>query len=366
MRGNEGLGKDTRALLSGYDPDASLAQARTPPSAWYRDAGIAALERERVFGATWQMVARAEQFQQPGDYVTADVAGEPIVVVLGEALQAFYNVCRHHAARVVDEPHGCARALHCPYHGWTYNLDGSLRSTPNFEGAAGFDPAANGLVPVRTAVWERWVFVCLDESAPSLEDSLGSLRHRLEPLNLGALQFHERVTYEMGCNWKVYVDNYLDGGYHVPFLHRELDSALDGQRYQVEVADRYCLQTCPTSRPDTVAGTVRGGELACYYWLYPNLMLNVYEGLMDVNLVLPVSEERCLVHCDYYFSGQPDAFKADSVAVAHRVQMEDVAICESVQKGLGSRSYDVGRLSPEKEAGEQLFHKLLHESLAKD
>ena len=365
MQGDDGKEHDGwKECIGAYDPDAPLARASTPPSAWYRDERIAALERERVFGGTWQVVARREQLQRTGDFVTADVAGEPVLVVLDGEIRAFYNVCRHHAARVVDAPEGCARALHCPYHGWTYNLDGSLRSTPSFRGAGDFDPAANGLAPIRTALWEQWVFVCLDPSAPALTEYLGSLRDRLVPLGLDGLSFHERVTYEMDCNWKVYVDNYLDGGYHVPFLHRELDSALQGSRYRVECAERYCLQSCPTSRPDSTAGAVRGGEMAWYYWLYPNLMINIYEGVMDVNIVLPLSAERCLVHFDYYFAGQPEAFRADSMAVAHRVQLEDVAICESVQRGLASRSYETGRLSPEKEAGEHLFHRLLHASLS--
>lgn len=351
--------KRIRTLLAGYDPARALDHAETPPSAWYFDAAFASRERRRVFGRTWQMVGRVEQLANAGDYVTASVAGEPVVVVRDGALRGFYNVCRHHAARVMDGA-GCARALHCPYHGWTYNLDGSLRSTPGFEGAATFDKLDHGLKPIRVDTWARWVFVCLDPDAPGLHDHVGSLHDRLVALELDRLEFHERVSYELDCNWKVYVDNYLDGGYHVPFLHKELDGALDTRRYRVETTERYCAQTCPTSDPDSV----RGGATAHYFWLYPNLMINVYGGLMDVNLVLPLSAERSIVHFDYYFSGQSDAFKRDSMAIAHRVQLEDAAICASVQQGLRSRSYDTGRLAPEKERGEHLFHRLLHASLA--
>jgi choline monooxygenase len=348
-----------RQLLDAYDARAPLEAARTPPSEWYFEPAFAGWENEHVFARTWQVVGRVEQLQRPGDFVTAEVAGEPIVVVRDGVLRGFYNVCRHHAARIVDGA-GCARALHCPYHGWTYALDGSLRSTPGFAGAADFEPRDHGLKPVRVEAWEHWVFVCLDPDAPGLDGHLGAMRDGLRPLDLTSARFHERVSYELGCNWKVYVDNYLDGGYHVPFLHKELDGALDTRRYRVDTADRYCLQSCPTSNPSGV----RGGATAHYFWLYPNLMINVYAGLMDVNLVVPVAPERCIVHFDYYFTGQPAAFRHDSIAVAHRVQMEDAAVCESVQRGLRSRSYDAGRLAPGKEAGEHLFHRLLHAGLS--
>lgn len=345
-------------LLAGYDPAAPLAAAHTPPSGWYIDPEFALLERERVFGSTWQMVARLDQLSNPGDFVTADVAGEPVVVIRDGELRGFYNVCRHHAARVMTGA-GCTRALHCPYHGWTYNLDGSLRSAPGFSGAVDFETAGHGLRPLRVETWAQWAFVCLDPEAPPLADHLGTLGERITQLGIRDLAFHQRVSYDLDCNWKVYVDNYLDGGYHVPFLHRELSGALNTRGYQVENAERGCVQSCPTSDPDSV----RGGDTAWYFWLYPNLMINCYQGLMDVNLVLPVSAERCIVHFDYYFSGQSDSFKQDSIAVAHRVQLEDADICASVQRGLNSRSFDVGRLAPEHETGAHLFHRLLHAGL---
>jgi len=261
---------------------------------------------------------------------------------------------------------GCAKALHCPYHGWTYNLDGSLRHAPHFETAQNFDRASHGLLPIRVASWSGWVFVCLDPDAVALADYLRPLHSRAESLQLDQLTFHERVSYSLDCNWKVFVDNYLDGGYHVPYLHRELNSALDTRDYQIETGDNFCLQTCPTSNPGGATGAVRGGEMAWYFWLYPNLMINWYQGVMDVNLVLPVSAERCLVHFDYYFADQDAAFRERSIEVAHRVQLEDVSICESVQRGLRSRSYVRGRLSPQKEAGERRFHQLLHRDMSRD
>lgn len=351
-------------LLDAFDPETDLTAARTPPAAWYFDPEIEAAEAASVFTSSWQLVARTDQLRRPGDYVTADIAGEPVVVVRGTdgRIRGFFNVCRHHAAQVAQGPSGSVRALHCPYHGWTYDLDGTLRNAPYFEGAAVPDPADGSLRPVRVATWRDWVFACLDPEAEGLDVFLAGVDERLSALDAGPLQYHERVTYPIDCNWKVFVDNYLDGGYHVPFLHRELAGALDITGYEIEVGERFCLQTCPTSQPDAASGTVRAG-LAWYLWVYPNLMINLYDGLMDMNLVLPVGPERCIVHFDYYFADQDAAFREASMAVADRVQREDVAICESVQRGLRSRSYDTGRLSPDREAGERRFHQVLYGNL---
>jgi choline monooxygenase len=261
---------------------------------------------------------------------------------------------------------GCAKYLQCPYHGWTYGLDGQLNGTPQFGGAKDFDKKDNGLVPIRVDTWEKWIFVCLDDEAEPLNQYLGSLPDQLAPFRLDKLVFHKTVIYDLDCNWKVFVDNYLDGGYHVPILHGDLSGVLDCRDYSISIKDRYCLQDCPTSNTGDELSVVRSGDRAYYYWYYPNLMINLYEGVMDTNLVVPLAANRCRVYFDYYFGDDPkysDAFKEKSVEVAHRVQIEDEAICRSVQRGLASRAYDTGRLSPEKEAGEHLFHRLLYQDL---
>ncbi len=352
-------------LLAGYDPGAAPGVAATPPSGWYFDVTFARREAASVFARSWQTVARLEQLDESGAYVCAQVADEPLVIVRGgDRVRGFYNVCRHHAAPVAAGPAGRVSALHCPYHGWTYELDGALRSAPHFEGAVDFDRGDHGLREVRIGTWANWVFACLDAQAPSLDGWLEGVTQRLGPDPLPTLGFHERVSYTLECNWKVYVDNYLDGGYHVPYLHRELNDALDVRDYRIETGLRHSLQTCPTSSCESTASAVRGGAPAHYLWIYPNLMINWYAGVMDVNLVLPLGPERCVVHFDYYFAGQPAAFRAQSIEVADRVQREDVAICEAVQRGLRSRSYESGRLSPSREGGAQLFHQLLHGDLS--
>jgi choline monooxygenase len=353
-------------ILALYDEHATLDRAYTIPAAWYVHSGVAALERERVFGRTWQVVARTEQLLSPGQFVTAKLADEPLVIVRdgNHKLRAFFNVCRHHAAAVVTQDQGKANVFRCPYHGWSYGLDGSLKGAPEFEGVCGFDRSQNGLVPVQVGTWEQFVFVNLDPNPEPLNTFLGNLAHRVAPLKIAALRFFERRTYTLNCNWKVFVDNYLDGGYHVPHLHKGLNSVLDYKQYTIECEDRYCLQSSPMveSTDDAAVASTRTGDRAWYFWQYPNFMINIYSGYMDTNLVLPEGVDRCKVIFDFYFNDVSDSAierNRQSIAVGERVNDEDVSICEAVQRGLHSRAYQAGRLSVRREPGEHLFHRLL-------
>ena len=353
-------------ILSSYNDRASLAEASTIPASWYTDTRITELERLNVFAKNWQLVARTDQLQDAGDYVSVQIAGEPILIVRGSdsVLRAFFNVCRHHAAAVVTQPCGQAAILQCPYHGWKYGLDGSLKGMPEFEGVQSFERGQNGLVPVRVECWQCFVFVNLDSRAASLEEFLGGLVQRVAPLGISQLHYFDRRAYEIQCNWKVFVDNYLDGGYHVPYLHKGLNSVLDYKEYTIENEDRYCLQSSPMvqSSEDAATGATRKGDRAWYFWQYPNLMINCYEGYMDTNYVIPIDADHCRVIFDFYFSDVSESRRAhnmQSVEVGNRVQDEDLGICEDVQRGLKSRAYRAGRLSVRREAGEHLFHRLL-------
>ncbi len=361
-------------LLAQYDPALPLEEASTIPASWYIDERIAALERRTTFACTWQLVGRVDQVRDAGQYITCELAGEPILVVRGDdgVLRGFFNVCRHHAAAVMTEPQGCAKNLRCPYHGWTYSLEGALKGTPSFNSECHFDRGAHGLVPVSIATWEQWVFVRLENEGPSLEDFLGaSVVEEIGSLKLSELSWFERRHYFFDCNWKVFVDNYLDGGYHVPHLHKGLDSVLDFRKYTIENGTHHCLQSSPIVKGGDHAqfSAVRGGDLARYYWIHPNFMINWYEGVMDTNLVLPLAIDRTEVIFDFYFADVSEVARERnraSIDVGQIIQDEDMAICKSVQRGLNSRAYSTGRLSVRREGGEHLFHRLLHADLTRE
>ena len=281
------------AVLGLYDQNAPLAEAYTLPAEWYVDERIARLEHARVFGNHWIAVGRSDQVEAAGQFFTFDLDGEPLVVVRGldRQLRGFFNVCRHHAAAVATAPCGVAQQLRCPYHGWTYGLDGSLKGAPEFGGVCNFERGEFGLVPIQVAVWEGFIFVHLHVGAPPLEGYLDDLVGRVE---LSGLRFFTRKSYTLACNWKVYIDNYLDGGYHIPHLHKALNSVLAYTEYTIENGRHYSLQSSPlvVSQETSVAHT-RVGDRANYYWVYPNFMINVYEGVMDTNLVLPLGPDKC-------------------------------------------------------------------------
>jgi choline monooxygenase len=391
-------------IIASYDPDAPLAEASTIPAAWYTDERVFELEQQTVFSSSWQFAARVDQLRDPEDFVTTEIAGEPVVIVRGNdnVVRGFFNVCRHHAAAVMTDPAGRANQMRCPYHGWTYSLEGELKGTPDFSGVCNFDREKKGLAPVVISAWENWVFARLaakqtaplnrgtgvrgprrgspagvldprvthaQDASATLTDFLGDdLISQIKVLNVANLHWLERRSYTLNCNWKVFVDNYLDGGYHVPHLHKGLDSVLDYSNYTIENGERFCLQSSPmvTAGAESQTGEVRTGKRALYYWLYPNFMINCYEGVMDTNLVRPLAVDRTEVIFDFYFadiSEQARERNLASVDVGERIQQEDLDICESVQRGLQSRAYDAGRLSVRREAGEHLFHRLLHADL---
>jgi len=359
-------------IIDRYDPTLPLEQASTIPASWYTDKRIFALEQATVFSRSWHFAARVDQLTKAGDYVTTEIAGEPVAIVRGsdDQIRGFFNACRHHAAAVMTEPAGNAPQMRCPYHGWTYSLEGELKGTPDFNDVCNFNRAENGLLPIETAIWEQWVFVRIENAsgdAITLEQFVGDLVNQFKPFDVSSLHWFERRAYMLNCNWKVFVDNYLDGGYHVPHLHKGLDSVLDYPRYTIENGERFCLQSSPiVGGDDEGVGSARSGQRALYYWLYPNFMINLYEGVIDTNLVRPITVDRTQVIFDFYFTDVSETAREHncaSVEIGDRIQLEDLDICESVQRGLGSRAYKAGRLSVRREAGEHLFHRLLHAHL---
>lgn len=352
-------------LLAAFDDTLPLDHARTIPASWYSSPLIADAERETVFGRHWIVVGRTDQIKAPGSFLTAELAGVPILVVRDAdgTLRAFLNVCRHRAAPLLTEPCGNATKLRCRYHGWTYDLAGKLRGTPEFDGVAEFRREDHGLIEISVAQWGPLVAVCRRSTAQSFEGQLAPLPQRLAD-DVEKLLFAERREYELRCDWKVFVDNYLDGGYHVNTVHPGLAGLLDYSQYRTETFALTSLQSSPLQGND---GTARPGKLAQYWYVFPNLMINVYEGVADVNVVYPLGPDRCRVVFDFYFASTGIAgekeFQQRSIATAHEIQLEDAGICEEVHRGLTSGAFDTGRFSVKRENAGYHFHQLLARSL---
>jgi choline monooxygenase len=351
--------------------DERLSHATTIPSWCYTEPSTIGIENDRIFARTWQLVGREAQVASPGSYFTAEVAGEPLVVVRGGdgVLRVLSNVCRHRAGPVATGEGSCG-AFRCGYHGWSYGLDGRLMNTPEFDGVESFEKDSVALPGFRVETWLGLVFVNLDEFAPPLAETLDELPAELEARGLSEMRLAARKEWLADCNWKVYVDNYLEG-YHIPIVHPGLMKELDYARYETETKRTYSLQRAPIKeREDSkLRRDPRYDEGdALYYWIYPNLMLNVYPDNFSTNLIVPLSPDRTLTVFDWFLRDpdRPEARETirQTVEFSDEIQREDLAICEAVQKGLKSRTYDVGRYSVRRESGVHHFHRLYADAVA--
>ncbi len=361
-----------------FSVDSDIARAWTLPSHLYTEAATFAAEKERIFERSWQVVGHRDQVANAGDYFTTELVGEPLLIVRdgGGKLRGFYNVCRHRAGPPAE---GCGsrKLFRCGYHGWTYGLDGSLLSATEIEGVEGFRPEDFALVPVRVEEWFSFIFVNLDKESRPLRESLGELPEQAEKFHFAGMKLFERRTYDMKCNWKTYVDNYLEG-YHLPSVHPGLNRELDYNAYVVEPhaepPSQYVRQFSPIRGAQPGDTTPRryqetSADLTTdYFWIFPNWMLNCYPDNVSLNIVLPLEPERSLAIFEWYLPEEDHSSPAAkaSVEFSDQIQVEDVGICERVQKNLGSRSYSRGRFSVKQEKGVHAFHRMYAEWMKKD
>lgn len=362
-------GEDVEAYVRRFDPSVPVERAMTPPSSWYTSAAFHAFERQTVLRRGWLPAGRADQLARPGDYVSGEMAGEPYLVIRGDdgGLRGFFNVCRHHATCLVTGE-GSAERLVCSYHGWTYDRCGKLLKAPRLGKAEGFRREDYGLVPIDVETWGPFVFVRLGSDGPALEEVMRPLAGRL---TVDGLRFVARKTWTLECNWKVFADNYLDGGYHVSRLHPGLAGQLDLDSYATELFDYVSIQSCRSSgarREGSADFPERLGESALYAYVYPAFAINRYGPMMDTNWVVPLSPNRTLTVFDYFVEAdlaeRDPGFVEQSLSASEAVQLEDLAICHSVQRGLASSAYDVGRYASI-EAGAHHFHRLLAADLVR-
>jgi len=346
-------------------PAEALRRARALEARHYLGSVMHETDRRAVFGHSWQLVAHREQLAQAGDHVVEVIAGTPVILLRGRdgVLRAFPNVCRHRAGPLANCSGKGMHSLRCKYHGWLYDQEGRLIGAPEMQDAEEFAIGDIRLPPLRVREWQGLVFVALHEDVPDFGSVYGGITERIAPADLAAMRYTRRDVFDVACNWKAYVDNFLEG-YHLPLVHPGLSRLLDYRAYETELFEWYSLQHSPLRNADAVYGD---GE-ALYFFIYPNVMLNVMPGRMQTNRVLPLGPERCRVEFDYYYLADPAAMARidEDRAFSDAVQHEDIVICESVQKGLASGFYEAGRLSPKRESGVWHFHERLREAYARD
>jgi phenylpropionate dioxygenase-like ring-hydroxylating dioxygenase large terminal subunit len=374
--------KPTESLR--LDVNERIACAQTLASRFYTDPSILEIEKARIFRRTWQLVGTLDHacgeanglqrtIADRETFFTAEVAGEPIVVVRDKegTLRAFSNVCRHRAGPIALGS-GCKNVLRCGYHGWTYTLDGRLIGTPDVEGVEFFDRSTMGMVPLRLETWEQFIFVNFDHGAEPLSAYLGDIPEQARGFRFAGLQFAERRDYVLHCNWKVYVDNYLEG-YHIPIAHPGLMREIDYSQYRTDTFRYHSQQFAPIramkaeDSGDRAYAPGSGPQEALYFWIFPNLMLNIYPDNVSTNLIVPLSQDKTLTIFEWFIhdiaSPKVQERMKKAIAFSDEVQQEDIGLCENVQRGLQSALYDRGRYSVKRENGVHHFHMLLGEFL---
>ena len=362
-------GQSSTSLFSDLFNEADLThvpveRAFTIPANWYTDPIFEELDRRSVFETCWQYAGHLSELQAPGDVLRLKVGSKPILVVRDSdaSIKAFHDVCRHRGGPLRATRSGTC-VLQCAYHGWTYQLDGSLRGMPRFDRTELFDKKDFGLVPVEVSVWESMVFVRTKPGGVDLADLMSGIRERIAPIDIKGFSHHKTIVYEVASNWKVYVDNFLEG-YHVPFVHPELCKMYDFRNYTTELARWYSLQTAPLSEEENIYSS--GGGRAFYYFVYPNFMMNILPGRLQTNLVVPDGPDRCKVVFGYFYDRPPgaerDRLAREDLDYSDHIQDEDREVCEQVHERLKAGVYQRGRFSPEAEEGVHHFQGLLKDS----
>ena len=367
----------TTDALEGHALDSSLREGWTLPARWYGDPAVLELEHDRIFARSWQYAGRVAQLDAPGSFFAARAGHVPVVVVRDRdgGIRGFVNVCRHRG-HLVASGEGCRATLQCPYHAWTYDLDGRLLRAPRSEREPGFDPDAFALLPIAVGTWGPWVFVNPDPDAAPLSELLDGVTELVEASGVGldTLRFSRRVEWEMPANWKNALENYLEC-YHCAVAHPGLAKVVD-----VDV-ESYSLVQRPLSssqfaavregvREGTVAapyraiGSVEGAQ---YHYLWPNTTINIEPGPpnLSMDVTIPSGTGTTIGFTDYYFG--PDVTEAEAeevLAFSQQVAAEDQSLVENVQAGLDSRMVPQGRLLLSSERLIAHFQRLVFDALS--
>jgi Rieske 2Fe-2S family protein len=339
---------------------------QTLPAEYYTDAAHFALEQRRFFSEMWVCAARVEDLGRPGDYVVCEVAGESIILTrdAAGAFRGFYNVCRHRGTRLATEAKGhFADRIQCPYHAWTYGLDGRLLAAPHMEGTPGFCREDIALGAVHVEVWEGHVFVNLATDPAPLEEQVGALNEKFAAWGMFELRRAFRATYEVKANWKLIISNYSEC-LHCPVIHPGLQKLSHymtgdndpvmptwlGGRMELRPEVGTMSRDGRRRRP-TLPGLDAVQQRHVYYYaLLPNLLLSLHPDYVMTHLLWPRAADRTEIWCEWHFHPrefqQPAFDPADAIDFWDDTNREDWRVSELSQAGIASRAYRPGFFSP--------------------
>jgi phenylpropionate dioxygenase-like ring-hydroxylating dioxygenase large terminal subunit len=337
-------------------------QARTLAQKWYVADDVFREERERLFSRSWMCVGHESRIAEPGDYVLADIAGENLIVVRdgSDAVRALYNVCRHRGTRLCESAEGhLIGSVQCPYHAWTYALDGALLAARNMQDVAGFNRADYPLRSARVHLSGGFIFVLLDESLMELEPPLAALAPHLQRWAAARLTEVRRITYEVACNWKLVFQNYSEC-YHCPVIHPQLDKLSPSDSGRNDFTSGAVLGGYSELRPNVDSLTTRGkrerpllgsvdGEderRSYYYTIFPSLLLSLHPDYLMYHTMRPIAPNRTEIACAWLFdpatAGARGFDPSDAIEFWDLTNRQDWHVNELTQAGISSRAYTPG------------------------
>ncbi|MFI9844660.1 SRPBCC family protein [Nonomuraea sp. NPDC051941] len=337
-------------ISAGYDPDPALSMSLHADA--YTDVKWFDVDQRAIFARTWQWLCHVEKLREAGSYVTGTVAGMPIVAVRDEAgtLRAFYNVCKHRAHELLSGS-GVRRSIVCPYHAWNFDLTGRLRRARNTGAMPGFDPSAVCLDQIQVAEFGGMVYVNLDPGATPLPEQAGGLKAEIEARapDVAKLTLARRLTYDIASNWKNVVDNFLEC-YHCHVAHKDFVSLVDMSTYKVTTYGIYSSHMAQAGKAENTAYDVSGATVTehAVWWLWPNTCLLRYPGRGNfmVLQIVPDGPERTREIWDFYLeTAEPNEAELDGIRYIDEVlQVEDIALVESVQRGMRTPAFTQGKI----------------------
>jgi phenylpropionate dioxygenase-like ring-hydroxylating dioxygenase large terminal subunit len=343
------------------------AGVKTLPQRYFISPEVFAEEQNRIFSKQWVLVGHESQLAEAGDYFMTEVAGESLIIVRdkGGEVHGFYNVCRHRGTRLREDRNGHLSAIQCPYHAWTYGLDGRLIGAPHMDQVPGFDKADYSLHAVNLALWEGFIFVNLTDASTqrggyiSLEEWFAPLNGKFSHWNMPILRSAKRIEYDVKANWKLMFENYSEC-YHCPGVHPMLskvspyDSAENdltegpflGGFMKINKGSGLTMSGKACASP---VGKIENLQEVFYYSIFPNMLLSLHPEYVMVHQLWPQSPERTLIVCDWFF--HPDAFNRsdfkpeDAIEFWDMTNKQDWHVCELSQQGIASRAYEPGPYS---------------------
>lgn len=353
-------------VRNGYDPAPQKSSSIN--KICYIDPQFLQIEQQQIFRKSWQFVCHEEKLRETGSYVTADIQGQSVLITRDEdgELRAFYNVCKHRAHELL-KGEGKTRLITCPYHAWTYKLDGALFKARRSEQIDNFEPGKICLTAVKLEVFCHFIFVNLDPHAVPLSEQTGELGREIQRYapDLAQLTFAKRLTYRIQANWKAVVDNFLEC-YHCPVAHRDFCSLIDMDTYQVETHGIYSSHMAKAKAQANNAYNIEGASVTDHavWYLWPNMTLMRYPGRGNFMAwrFYPLNERETYEVFDFFFeTPEPNAAEREAIQFIDEVlQPEDIGLVESVQRGMQTPAFEQGRYLVDPEGSGMSEHAVHH------